>query len=102
MAIQSKKENKEEAAAVTAVKVTRVKDFTKPGAKTCISFDMEANGIQIYGCWYRIAVNKQGEEFAAISFPSHQGADKKYYNYAYFKISSELLSDIEKQIEAML
>lgn len=83
------------------VKVTRAKDFSKDG-KTTIAFDMEANGVTIYGCWYRTATNKKGEEFASISFPSRKGEDGKYYSHAYFKIEADVLADIEKQIEALI
>ena len=93
--------NKETKTAAYAVKVTRAKDLTKDG-KTCIAFDMEVNDVSIYGCFYREAVNKKGETFYAVSFPSHKADDGKYYSYAFFKISDELLADIEKQIEALI
>lgn len=99
MAIAKKSNNNEQ---TYTVNVTRAKDFTKDGGKTVIGFDMTVNGIQIYGCWYRVATNKQGEDFASVSFPSHKGADDKYYNYAWFNISETVLTAIEKQIEALI
>ena len=80
-----------------SVKVTRVKQWENGN----ISFDIIANGINIYGLTY-ITVNKDGEDKSFISFPSRKGSDGKYYNYCYFKIDEELQSEIEKQIECLL
>ena len=103
MALSSKKNNnKEEAAAKYDIKVTRAKDFTGDDGKTVIAFDMIANGVTIYGCWYRVATNKKGEDFTMISFPSSKAKDGKYYSHAYFKITDEMIADIEKQIEGLL
>lgn len=79
------------------IKVTRVKEFDSN-----ISFDMEVNGVTIYGCSYRTYTRKDGSEFSAVSFPAKKGSDDKYYNHVYFKISEDMLADIEKQIETML
>lgn len=79
------------------VKVLRVKQFESGD----IAFDMDVNGVAIYGCIYKSGTNDKGE-YAFVSFPSRKGKDDKYYNHAYFKISEELLEDIEKQIEALL
>lgn len=81
--------------------VKRVKDFTKDG-NISVTFDMEVNGIMIYGLWYREGTSKEGKGYEMISFPSHKGNDDKYYNYAYFKISKELQEDIVNQIQNML
>lgn len=84
------------------VTVKRAKDFTKEGKNTTISFDMEVNGVTIYGCWYREYTSKEGKDGTMISFPSQQGKDGNYYNHAFFPMTEALKLDIEKQIESVL
>lgn len=81
-----------------SVKVTRAKE-TKEGI---VAFDMLVNGVAIYGCWYREGKTKDGKEYQLISFPSHKGGDDKYYNYAWFKITDELKSDIIEQLQKLV
>lgn len=83
------------------VKVLKAKDFTK-GDTTTIAIDLLVNGVTIYGCWYRSGTNKKDKEYSMVTFPSHKGNDDKYYNHVYFKINDDILSDIEKQIEALI
>lgn len=96
----SKKENKEnkEEGRKYEIKVTRAKDF-----QNCIMFDMEVNGVTIYGCSYRELQRKDGSgSFVKINFPQRKGSDEKYYNYAYFKITDDMIGEIENGIEAVL
>lgn len=97
MAIKTKKAEaqKENAQAVADYKIsiTRVKVWENGN----ISFDAIVNDIAIYGMQY-ITFQKDGEEKSFVSFPSRKGADGKYYNYVYFKITDELFAEIEKQI----
>lgn len=68
-----------------------------------IMFEMTVNGVTIYGCNYKVLKRKDnGEEFAKVGFPSRKGSDGKYYNQAYFKITDDLISIIEKGIDAAL
>lgn len=102
MAIK-KKEAAKEAAQALEISVKRAKDFTEEGSEGCtISFDMEVNGITIYGCWYREGKDKKGEDYQMVSFPSHKGKDGKYYNHAYVKLSKEDTENISKMIEELL
>lgn len=80
------------------VEVIRVHEF-KSGD---ISFDCFVNGIILYGLTYINADPKRNIKKPFISFPSRKGSDGKYYNYGWFKITDELFSDIEKQIEELL
>ena len=80
------------------VKVTRAKEF-KEGQ---VTFDMVVNGVSIYGCWYREGTDKQGNDYQMISFPSHQGKDEKYYNYAWFKIEDDIKSNIIEQLQKLV
>lgn len=80
------------------VKVTRAKEV-KEGI---VAFDMVVNGVTIYGCWYREGKDKKGEEYRMISFPSHKGADDKYYNYTWFKIEDDVKEDIIAQLQKLV
>ena len=75
------------------VKVTRAKEI-----KGSYAFDMDVNGVTIYGCWLK--ETKAGDNF--VSFPSYKGKDGKWYSHAYFKIDEKTQADIEKQIESLI
>lgn len=62
-----------------------------------VFFDVEINGVTIYGC--KVVEGKNGD---FISFPSHKGKDGKYYNHAYIKLSDDQANDIISQVENML
>ena len=85
------------------VKVLRAKDFTeKSKLDTNVAFDMEVNGIKIYGCWFKEGTSKDGKDYSVISLPSQKRKDGKYYNAAWFPISKELTKEIREQIVNML
>ena len=67
-----------------------------------IVFDMEVNGIKIYGCWFTEYTNKKGEDGTIVSFPSYKGSNGEYYNYTWFPISKELKEDIKTQLEKLV
>ena len=108
MAVNRKKsaetENKAaEAAQALAIEVLRAKDFTEAGKEGCsIVFDMNVNGVIIYGCWYREGKDKKGEDYEMVSFPSQKGKDGKYYNHAWVKLQQSDIDNISKQIESLL
>lgn len=79
------------------VQVTRAKEV-KEGS---VAFDMEVNGITIYGCWYNEYKTKEGKDGTLISFPSYKNNDK-YYNHVWFPVSAELKADIIAQIEKLV
>ena len=62
-----------------------------------VYFDVEINGVSIYGC--KVVEGKNGD---FISFPSHKGKDGKYYNHAYIKLTDDQAEDIISQVENML
>ena len=85
------------------VNVLRAKDFTeKSNLDTNVAFDMEVNGIKIYGCWLKEGTGKDGKEYSLISLPSQKGKDGNYYSVAWFPISKELTKEIRDQIVEML
>lgn len=80
------------------IKVTRAHEL-----ENCVMFDMEVNGVMIYGCNYRVLERKDGSgEFVKIGFPSKKGSDGKYYSLAYFKVTDEISADIEAQIDKLI
>lgn len=97
MAIRKKAEEKE--VQNYEVKVLKVKEFDN-----AIAFDMEVNGVTIYGCYHRTYTDKKTkEEKSFIAFPSQKSEKNgKYYSHAFFPVNDELLADIEKQIENLL
>ena len=85
------------------VNVFRAKDCTeKSKLDTNVAFDMDVNGIKIYGCWLKEGINKDGKEYSLISLPSQKGKDGNYYSVAWFPISKELTKEIREQIVEML
>ena len=85
------------------VKVLRAKDFSDfSKLDTNVAFDMEVNGIKIYGCWFKEGTSKDGKDYTIISLPSQIGKDGKYYSVAWFPISKELTKEIREQIVNML
>lgn len=95
----AKVEAAEEAKKSYQIEVKRAKELDNG----TIMFDMEVNGVAIYGCSYKILTRKDnGEEFAKIGFPSRKGSDGKYYNQAYFRVEADTLAAIEKGIEALI
>lgn len=97
MAIQKKAQKSEETKVTYNFEVKRAKDLDK-----VIMFDWEVNGIMIYGMAYRTGKTKEGKDYTLVSFPSRKGSDDKYYNHCWFKISEEMIAEIEKQIEALI
>ena len=65
--------------------------------KDLVFFDVDINGVIIYGC--KVVEGKNGD---FVAFPSHQGKDGKYYNHAYIKLSDDQAKDIISQVEKML
>ena len=85
------------------VNVLRAKDLTeKSKLDTNVAFDMEVNGIKIYGCWLKEGTGKDGKEYSLVSLPSQKGKDENYYSIAWFPISKELTKEIREQILKML
>lgn len=99
-----KTENKEtDQAQALTIEVLRAHDLTKDDQEGCnIAVDLKINGVTIYGCFYREGKDKNGKDYQMVSFPSHQGKDGKYYNYAYVKLTDEDVEKISKDIEKLL
>lgn len=98
-----KTEEKAEQAQALVIEVLRAHDLTKDDQEGCnIAVDLKINGVTIYGCFYREGKDKNGKDYTMVSFPSHQGKDGKYYNYAYVKLTDEDVEKISGDIENLL
>lgn len=83
---------KEEAAKIYNLEVKRAKEY-----KNTLFFDVEINGVMIYGC--RFIEGKNGD---FVSFPSYKGNDGKYYSHCYIKLDEAAISLIDEQIDKLL
>lgn len=83
--------------------VLNARDFSEDSKlDTNVAFDMEVNGIKIYGCWLKEGTSKDGKDYSLVSLPSAKGKDGKYYSLTWFPISKELTSNIKYQISKMV
>ena len=95
MGLKKKAEAVSEAKAVSYdYKVTRASQFDD----SCAGFDLQVNGITIYGMIYREYTNSKGQDGFLIDFPSRKGKDGKYYHYCFFPITLEMKNDIKNQV----
>lgn len=95
MGRRSKEENKakeEKKSVVSDLKVLRATEF-----EDNIFFDMEVNGVTIYGCRY-----VEGKNGDFIAFPSKKGKDGKYYKHAYVELDEAMVSLIDEQLDGLL
>lgn len=96
--IKKQETAKEETKVTYQVKVTRAKDI-----ESAIMFDMDVNGVKIYGCSYKELQRKDGSgSFYKIDLPQRKGSDGKWYSVAWFKITEDIQEIIEKQIEDLI
>lgn len=95
---EQNQETKSGSTTANVIKVTRAREFENGG----LVFDMVVNGVTIYGCQW-VEGEKDGNEYAFVSFPSRQSKkDKKWYNIAYVKLSDADTKNIESQIDSLL
>ena len=88
--MEKQKEKKEpEFIKVDSLVVTRVKR-----GQDWEIFDMQLNGVNIYGC--RIVDGKNG---SFVSFPSRRGTDGKYYSHAFAMLDDDAVKSICDQID---
>lgn len=83
----------QETLVIDSFKVLRAHAFPKSGC----AFDIEINGIKIYGC--TVVEGKNGD---FISFPQRQGKDGKYYSIVWAKLSEEDTQKIISEVENVL
>ena len=102
-----KKTNKEEKKEVRKVEykpaeinVSKVKEIK--GKDDCYRFNLEINGVSIYGCSYITYVNKDGKEDNFIAFPQYKGTDGNYYNTCWFPINDSAYSKEFQLIEELI
>lgn len=78
---------------VDSFAVSRAKCWDNGG----VTFDLEVNGIKVYGC--RVVEGKNGD---FISWPSRKGSDDKYYNYVYIPLGEDDQKAILEAVEAQI
>lgn len=78
--------------------VTRAKEV-KEGT---VAFDMEVNGVKVYGCWYKEGTNKDGKEYQIVNLPQEKGKDGEYYSIVWFPMSKEVREDIIDQLQKLV
>lgn len=78
--------------------VTRAKEI-KEGT---VSFDMEVNGVKVYGCWYKEGTSSNGKEYQIVNLPQEKGSDGKYYSIVWFPMSKEVRENIIEQLQKLV
>lgn len=87
---------------VNSLTVLRAKQLKSSGkVSQTIAFDMEVNGIKIYGCYY-LAGEKKGKEWSMIKLPEHKGSDDNYYSIVWFPISNDFVELVEEQLNELV
>lgn len=89
---EEKAAKEEKKSVVSDLKVLRATEF-----EDNIFFDMEVNGVTIYGCRY-----VEGKNGDFIAFPSKKGKDGKYYKHAYVELDEAMVSLIDEQLDGLL
>ena len=75
--------------------ISRVKEVTD----TMVSFNINVNGVTIYGMKViKYKSKNTGEEGMMVAFPTRQGSDNKYYNICIFSMTQEMQDDIINQV----
>lgn len=98
-----KKTNKDAEKHEYEVKVLRAKELKASGkVSTNVGFDMEVNGIKIYGCYYKEGKKDDGKQWSLITLPQTKANDGEYYSIVWFPINKELTEEIVDQIGKLL
>lgn len=78
-----------------AYTISRVKEVTD----TMVSFNINVNGVTIYGMKViKYKSKKTGEDGMMVAFPTRKGTDDKYYNICTFSMTQEMQDDIINQV----
>ena len=78
-----------------AYTISRVKEVTD----TMVSFNINVNGVTIYGMKViKYKSKKTGEDGMMVAFPTRKGSDDKYYNICTFSMTQEMQDDIINQV----
>lgn len=62
-----------------------------------VMFDLTVGHVKIYGMSMH-HISKDGQEWDAISFPARKAENGKYYDIAWFPMSSELRNQIAEKV----
>lgn len=92
MGRRNKKGNEKTSPVISDIKVLRAKEY-----KETTFFDLEVNGVKIYGCRFM-----EGKNGNFIAFPSKKGSDGKYYNHAYVELDTAMVNLIDEELDKLL
>lgn len=100
--LKNQKKTTKKAEEIETYNVTVLKVREIPNRPGCYRFNANVNGIILNGLQYIAYVGDKGEDRSFISMTAYKGSDDKYYNHYYFRISDELLKEIEKQLSTFI
>lgn len=63
-----------------------------------VMFDLNVGNVKIYGMCMKHLTNDNGEEWDSISFPSRKADNGKYYDHAWFPMSTDLRDKIVEKV----
>ena len=86
------KENEKKSPVISDIKVLRAKEY-----KETTFFDLEVNGVKIYGCRFM-----EGKNGNFVAFPSKKGSDGKYYNHVYVELDEAMVNLIDEELDKLL
>lgn len=92
MGRRNKEGNEKKSPVISDIKVLRAKEY-----KETTFFDLEVNGVKIYGCRFM-----EGKNGNFIAFPSKKGSDGKYYNHAYVELDVAMVNLIDEELDKLL
>ena len=98
MAKNAKSKKQEQKYESHEIEVTRAHLYQPKKGSAITFFDMEVNGVKVYGC--KLMESKKGDKF--VSWPSYKGSDDEYHNHVWVGLSEEDLEQIEKEVDELL
>ena len=99
MAFKNSTSNNTEKAETKVTKLAYTISRVKEVNDTMVSFNINVNGVTIYGMKViKYKSKKTGEEGMMVAFPTRKGSDDKYYNLCTFSMTQEMQDDIINQV----
>ena len=92
MGRRNKSKESEKKSVISDIKVLRAKEY-----KETTFFDLEVNGVKIYGCRFM-----EGKNGNFVAFPSKKGSDGKYYNHVYVELDEAMVNLIDEELDKLL
>lgn len=91
--------NNTQATETKTTKLTYTISSVKEVTDTMVYFNINVNGVTIYGMKViKYKSKKTGEDGMMVTFPTRKGSDDKYYNICTFYMTQEMQDDIINQV----